>query len=524
MRRLNNYEGIAMNKGFESAADLRFVDRQGLDRLETTCELVVFADENPVKLVHQMQQVLNGEDICSQTGLKWISYHSQDRYNSMSSAAERKYRAAAVAYGEQELKRQLAQLVKMIEMNPSEPFSYAAAGLYYGFGEPEGKMAFLFPGIGSQYVRMGEQLAEIYPRSQAVWDDLGGFTFTGRTVKDAILPPHAQDKQAAALQEEIMAQSDWSMPALNLVSESIRVLLEAMDIKPDAVASHSAGDAASYCAAGVISPEQMIRFAGYRGAAAANCPMSSKGGALMVFSGPEKIREVLRAHDIQQVWIINYNTPALTAMAGVKEHLLEAKKALSESSIRSKLIPITCAPHCMLSLRASNRFIDYIKDEPFGPSRCDVYSYLDGKRVDNDPALLKKVISVTCLKPVRFVDQINNMYADGVRTFVEVGASDGLTLLVERILEDKPFHAFSTNKRKGDANFHFITAIAELIKLGRVENTSVLWDMYKAPTKPVINAGMEESSDSASEVVSRELDRLRALDLQLSKINRMVHA
>ncbi|MDA8141474.1 MAG: ACP S-malonyltransferase [Desulfobacteraceae bacterium] len=471
-----------------------------------------------------MHRVLDGEDICHTSGIKWISYHSQSIYSDAQSP--KKYRAAVVAYGVLELKRQLAQLIKMIEEKPHEAFSFDAAGLYYGFGEPEGRMAFIFPGQGAQYVRMGEPLSEIYPQMRAVWENLGSFAFNGKTINEVVFPPKARDQKEASFQADHLSRTDWSMPAINLMSESIRVMFASMFVKPDAIASHSAGDAASYCAAGIISSEQMIRFAGFRGVHAAACPMASQGGILMVFAEPKKIRGLLKKHNIKEVWIANHNSPAVTVLSGKRENMKEAKQILAEASIKSKLIPISAAPHCPLSLRASNQFMDYIAEEEFRKSDCDFYSYLFGNKLANDPALYKKVISVSCLKPVRFVDQINQMHADGVRTFVEIGPSDGLTMFVRRILDGKPHQAICTNKQSGDANYHFLSAVAELIKLGRVKDTSVLWEMYKTPLRPaVLGADFpKETSEMTGAMLSAEMDRLKTLDLQLSKINKMASA
>jgi acyl transferase domain-containing protein len=247
----------------------------------------------------------------------------------------------------------------------------------------------------------------------------------------------------------------------------------------------------------------------------------------MVFSEPEKIRPVLKESGIKQVWIANYDSPFRTVLSGVRENIEIVKKALADRSIASEIIPINAAPHCPLSLRASNLFVDYVAEEPFDKAVCKLYSHLFGDALENDPELYKKVISITCLKPVRFVDQIEKMYEDGIRTFVEVGPSDGLTLLVKEILGDKPYHALCTNKVKGDDNYHFLSAVAELIKLGRIHDISVLWEGYKAPARPtILSAGhdIERIPEMTAAIAGKELERLKALDLQLSKIDKMVSA
>lgn len=495
------------------------------ERSKSTCELVAFSGASIAELISKIQSVLDADEINQEKGLEWISYASQNDFNALHGVKQ--YRATVVAYGVLELKRQLTQMIKMIKLNPQVPFSHEAAGLYYGFGSPAGKMAFLFPGQGAQYVRMGGRLRDIYPRTQAVWDELGGFSFSGKTLDEVVFPPKPRDKKEAVKQADDLAHVDWSMPAINLVSESIRVLFEAMSVQPDAVAAHSAGDVASYCGAGIISKEQMIRFAGFRGVHVASCPMASRGGILKVFSGPDKIRSVLKENGIKQVWIANYNSPSITVLSGDRNNINSVKEALAGTSIRSKIISVDAATHCLLSLRANNQFMDYIAEESFNKAICKLYSYLFGDALENDPELYKKVISITGLKPVRFTDQINKMYEDGVRTFVELGPSDGLTLFVKEILGDKPHHAFCTNKVKGDDNYHFLSAVAELIKLGRIQDINVLWEGYKAPARPTVLSAaddIENVPDLTAAIAGKELERLKALDLQLSRIDKMASA
>lgn len=488
----------------------------GRDRSEFICELVVFAEANAAELLERIYHTLNSEEIVHPAGLKWISYHSQEIFNQ--SPSKKQYRAAVVTYGVIELKRQLSQLVKMIEENPHQPFSYPAAGFFYGFGSPEGKLAYLFPGQGAQYSRMGKELVDIYTRSKAVWDQMGSMAYNGKTLNEVVFPPEPRDEEEAHAQAAELALTDRSLPAITMMSESILVLFEAMAVKPDAVAAHSLGDVSSYRAAGIFTSEQAIRIARARGVIASTCPMASSGGALMAYTDPETIRNVLNKYGVKDVWIVNYNAPTLNVLAGSHENLKSVKEAFARENINSKTVPINVAPHSPLALRGSNLIIEYLSSEHFNKAECDIYSYLFGSKMKNDPNLFKHVLGINLLKPVRFVEQIENMYADGVRTFVEIGPSEGLGMLVARILGDKSFRALSTNRRKGDANFHFLSSVAELIKLGRIENTKVLWEDYIKPKKPELNASADPDEEQPASR-KEEADRLKTLDLELAKIN-----
>lgn len=496
----------------------------GRDRAESICELVVFAEANSTELLESIYYVLNNKILNHVDGLKWVSYHSHDAYSNIH--ASKQYRVAVIAYGVHELKHQLTKLVKMLEKNSQAAFSYPSAGLYYGFGAPEGKLAYLFPGQGAQYVRMGETLAGIYPKAKAVWDRMGTMAFKGKTVNGVVFPPKPSNEEEAYAQEAEISRCERSLPAITVMSESILVLLEAMGLKPDAVAAHSLGDLSSYRAAGVLTPEQMNRIAATRGIIASSCPMATSGGVLLVYADPETARAVLSKHGIENVWIVNYNSPSLNVLAGRHDSLKRAKAAFGKESISSKNISLNAAPHSPLASRGSNMIIKYLADEPFQKGNCDIYSYLFGTKMKNDPELFRKVLGVNLLKPVKFVDQIKNMYADGVRNFVEIGPSEGLGMLVNRILGDKPYRFVSTNRRKGDANFHFLSSVAELIIMDKISDTRVLWEAYKKPRKPELSAyigdGAPQSGLARLSLTKKEANRLKALDLELSKINNIV--
>jgi acyl transferase domain-containing protein len=494
------------------------------DRAESICELVVFAEENAAELLESIYNVLKNKTIYHDAGLKWLSCHSQRQLNITPDLKQ--YRAATVAYSGHELQRQLKQLVEIIEKKPRVPFAHHSAGLYYGFGSPEGKLAYLFPGQGAQYLRMGEELAMIYPKAQAVWDQIGSMPYNGKTIKDVVFPPEPRHKEDEYAQTAELLKIERTLPAVSLMSESILVLLETMSIKPDAVAAHSLGDLMSYRAAGIIDAEQMSRIAMTRGVIASTCPMATSGGVLMVYANQNTSRKILKKHDIGNVWIVNYNSPALNAVAGTREDLEKAKTVFRKESINTKSIPINAAPHSPLASRGSNLFIEYLSDEPFNKADCEIYSYLFGKKMENNPDLFRRVLGINFLKPVRFVQQIEQMYADGVRTFVEIGPSEGLGVFVERILGEKSYRVVSTNKRRGDANFHFISSVAELYTLGRIHNTEVLWEEYKKPSRPELDmrtGGFDEKPIQKPHTLSKAtVNRIKTLDMEDSKINNSI--
>jgi len=88
------------------------------------------------------------------------------------------------AYGEDELKKNCFTLKKMIEARPDTPFSFSSAGLFNDIGTKNGRMAYLFPGRGSQYLGMGKSLAAAFPSARLVFDRLCRLRFSGHTIEE----------------------------------------------------------------------------------------------------------------------------------------------------------------------------------------------------------------------------------------------------------------------------------------------------------------------------------------------------
>ncbi|MBI5895036.1 MAG: acyltransferase domain-containing protein, partial [Desulfobacterales bacterium] len=228
-------------------------------------------------------------------------------------------------------------------------------------------------------------------------------------------------------------KADWASPSIAVAGEAILNLLEELGVQPDAIGSHSFGDVAALRAAHVISGEDMLKAIRYRGELGVACPQATRGCILVVPETATRIKAELAKHGIEQVWVANYNWHSQTVLSGLKAGIAKANDVFQAQGINSRLIPISAAPHCPLAYNVTEKFFDHLKDIPFAKSDSDVYSNLFGRKVNNDPDLLRKILRVHAEKPVRFLRQIEQMHQDGVRIFVEVGPSDVLSQLVGQI-------------------------------------------------------------------------------------------
>jgi acyl transferase domain-containing protein len=485
-------------------------------RSQKTPELVVFSDENFTLFLENIEKAVKETELnVERPGfLKWLAYDRQQEFNRTKRIPL--FRAALTAYGELELKKKLLHLKKMIEAQPDMPFSYPGAGVFYGTGTDGGRMAYLFPGQGSQYLGMGKKMASVFPEARRVFDRLGQRSFHGHFIEDIISPSDSGDRADTKAAFLRLCGSEWANPCISVVGEAIFSLLKRMGAFPHAVASHSFGDVSAFRAAGIISKDAMLQLHRHRGELGASCSRATRGCILVVRETAEKIDKILKARNIHDVWIANYNTASQIVISGLREAIQVCRSIFSKEKIVNQLIPISAAPHCPLAGDVARKFEAFLKkDIYFRGADCDVYSYIFGRKVKNDPDLFQRVLRIHIEKPVRFKSQIENMYADGIRIFVEVGPSDILTRFVEHILDGKPHIAVNTDSRRADSILTFLNAVAELFKAGKILDLGILWEGYEVPCYP--NHGVRQPGS----FIPEDLKRLQRLELKLTRIENM---
>ncbi|MDY6905210.1 MAG: ACP S-malonyltransferase [Thermodesulfobacteriota bacterium] len=477
-------------------------------------ELVVGCGDTVADLIEQLNTLKNAAaDAPECSGLlKRLSHETHDRIRKTKALGN--LRIAVTAYTEREIEKKLTAMHEMITAEPDQPFSFPTAGLFYGVGAPVGRTAFLFPGQGAQYLGMGGPLAGAVPAAGRVWDRLGAMPFDGSTIGDMVFPEDTADEDKAKAAFFRLSAADWASPAISVVGEAIFVLLQKMGVYPDTVGAHSFGDISAYRAAGIFTPEDMVRVTRYRGELGVACPLATRGCILVVPEPAERVLGILADDQLEDVWVANYNTPVQTVLSGVKAAVYKAHEVFTEKGINSRPLPISAAPHCPLAVDVAEQFFDYLGGIDFKPAQCDVYSFLFGRKVaQNDPGLFRKLLKAHVEKPVRFQSQIEQMYADGIRLFVEIGPSDMLTNLVGQILTDKPHVALCTDRKKGDAVLVFLNAAAELFKQGLIKDLEVLWEGYGIP------AYCDDNGRQADAPRQETLKMLKKLDMELARIN-----
>jgi [acyl-carrier-protein] S-malonyltransferase len=284
-------------------------------------------------------------------------------------------------------------------------------------GAPVSKVAFCFPGQGSQRVGMGRDLVSTFPESDEVFDQAAerlGFD----------LRPVCFD---GPLEE--LSQTETTQPALVATSlAALRAVQERTDLSPAAVIGHSVGEYAALAAAGAIGVADVIQLVRERGLATAQ---SKAGGSMAAVLGLADEQVEALCSEAEEVWPANYNCPGQLVISGRDEGVAAVSDRARELGGKAIRLRVSGAFHSPLMGDARDRLKPAIDAASFGELSTTFMSTVSSapETIDRVPELLLEQL----VAPVRFTQAVQALVADGVRTFVELGSGNVLAGLVRRI-------------------------------------------------------------------------------------------
>jgi [acyl-carrier-protein] S-malonyltransferase len=279
------------------------------------------------------------------------------------------------------------------------------------------KIAFCFPGQGSQRVGMGRELAAAYPEAAAVYEEVSdelGFDVAKLCFEGPL---------------DQLSQTELTQPALVATSlAALRAIQTRLGLQPDVVVGHSVGEYSAIAAADSVGVGAVSRLVRERGLAMAG---SRANGAMAAVLGLDD-REVERlCAEHGDVWPANYNCPGQLVISGREDAVTSVGERARELGAKVVRLRVSGAFHSPLVEDAAHRLEPALRAVSFGDLKTRFVSTVSSKleTVDRVPGLLIEQLTA----PVRFTQAVQGMVADGVRTFVEVGAGSVLSGLVKRI-------------------------------------------------------------------------------------------
>jgi acyl transferase domain-containing protein len=374
----------------------------------------------------------------------------------------------------------LAKAVQQIGQDAEKPFSLAHR-MHYQVGAERPKIAFLFPGQGSQYPNMGRALAVEFDAARKVWDEAAVLKLDpDHALQQVVFPVPVFDDAARAVQTDRLTRTDWAQPALGAASLAVMALLDQVGVTPDAVAGHSYGEVVALHAAGVIeSAIDMLAISRRRGELM-RAAGSTPGAMMAVGVSAADAAALLKAH-APDVSIANVNSPKQVVVAGARPDIEAFHAVLKQTGVACSILPVATAFHTAMVAGSAKPFAEFLAGKSMSAPRIPVYGNSRAEPYADDPKAARAALAGQLAQPVLFADMIERMYADGCRLFVEVGPGSVLTGMVGDCLAGRPHVAVATDHRKQDGRAALFNALAVMSVSGVIVDYAALW----APFAPI---------------------------------------
>ncbi|MFJ5971895.1 SDR family NAD(P)-dependent oxidoreductase [Streptomyces sp. NPDC093060] len=334
--------------------------------------------------------------------------------------------------------------------------------------EGEAKVAFLFPGQGSQRPGMLADLLVALP-------ELRHYLHLGRAHADALYPPAAFDEAARERRRADLTDTRAAQPALGITGLAAHAFLTAAGVQPDLAAGHSYGELVALSAAGALDPETLLELSTERASAILAAAGDEPGTMAAVGAGAEDVARALRAAGApESVVVANHNSPDQSVISGPTVEVEAAVGRLREAGLGVRRIPVACAFHSPVVAAAGERFAKVLADKAVRAPEFPVWANRTASPYPQDADAVRVELAAQIGAPVAFAAQIEAMYEAGARIFVEAGPGTVLTRLVGRILGDRPHRTVACEPRADSGLPGWLDALAQLALAGLPVRTAWL--------------------------------------------------
>lgn len=282
-----------------------------------------------------------------------------------------------------------------------------------------GKIAFVFSGQGAQYSGMGRELYDLSSAAKAVFD-----------MADSVR--EGTSRQCFEGTAEELCKTVNTQPCVFAADLAAAYAVLEKGIKPDCIAGFSLGEIAAVAFSKMLSDEQAFRLVCKRGELMDKAANENPGAMAAVMKiTPSEVEKICEG--FEKTYPVNYNSPAQTVVATTSENADAFCEAVKAAGGRAKLLAVSGAFHSPFMADAAKGLGEYMEDIEFSAPQVEIYSDFTAKPYSGD---YKALIKAQVENPVRWQTIVENMIADGVDTFIEVGVGKTLTGLIKRINAD----------------------------------------------------------------------------------------
>jgi acyl transferase domain-containing protein/phosphopantetheinyl transferase len=472
-------------------------------------ELLTFAGQTHGDLLAQLAQI---QQLLTQDPAPALA----DVAYTLSAQPAGPYRVALVAKDAAELAVKLQQTLEKLQ-DPTRTRLQTRNGIYYQAvdGTAVGKTAFIFPGEGSQYPNMLADLCCYFPQVRQWFDFLESAVADRRAIAPRqVLFPAPTSLTAAEREQatQILYGMDMASESVFTASMALYELLKTFGVNCDVMVGHSTGENAALIASGTVRmADPTMLMAKIRHLNQIYLDLEQAGGIargqLLTVGAlaPEALAQILEPFGDRVHWAMD-NCPNQAVLFAAPDDMTQVMSQLKAAGAICTLLPFDRAYHTSLFAGVSRAFRAFYDGLDVGVGPTPLYSCATAAPFPTDPEEIRALATHQWSARVRFRETLLRLYAEGVKTFIEVGPSANLTGFVTDVLTGKDHVAISSDSARRSGLEHLQHLLARLWVQGNSVNFAPLYgerflkvldipallasDRSKARPKPILTLTM----------------------------------